>query len=93
MIFTKDFWRACFLRALRTFIQTIVSVWGVGMAITDLDWSDTLMMAVSATVLSILMSMLIGIPEVSDEELAGSGNYKDSADLHEIYDPDDVEDE
>ena len=94
MIFTKNFWRACFIRALRTFLQGIVGVWGVGTLITEVNWHDTLLMAGSMAVLSILTSMLTGLPEVADDILAGSGNIKENdAVSHEQFDPADVEDE
>lgn len=92
MIFREGFWRACFIRALRTFIQGIVGVWGTGMLITDIKWQDTLLMAGSMAILSILTSMLLGLPEVDDDILAGSGNIPENdAQTHELYDPEDVE--
>lgn len=61
---TKDFWKAALIRALKTFIQTILGVWTAGQVITALDWKATLLAAVSAAIYSLLTSILAGLPEV-----------------------------
>lgn len=94
MIYKKGFWKACFIRALRTFLQGIIGVWGTGTLITQIDWKDTLIMAGSMAILSVITSLMLGLPEVSEDILAGSGNIKENdATSHEQMDPVDVEGE
>ena len=62
---TKDFWKAAGIRALRTFIQVILAVWTAGQLITEVDWKMVLLSAFSASVYSLLTSILAGLPEVN----------------------------
>ena len=61
----KDFWKAAFIRALRTFIQVILAVWTAGQLITEVDWKFLLLSAFSSAVYSLLTSVLAGLPEVA----------------------------
>jgi len=61
---TKDFWKAAFIRAARTFLQVVLAVWTAGTLITDVDWKFLLMSAFSSAVYSLLTSILSGLPEV-----------------------------
>ena len=60
-----EFWKAAGVRALRTFIQVILAVWTAGQLITDVDWKMVLLSAFSASVYSLLTSILAGLPEVN----------------------------
>lgn len=60
----KEFARAAGIRAAKTFIQVILSLWLPGTLITEVDWKFVLVTAVSAAVLSLLTSILTGLPEV-----------------------------
>ena len=60
-----DFWKAAGVRALRTFIQVILAVWTAGQLITEVDWKMVLLSAFSASVYSLLTSILAGLPEVN----------------------------
>lgn len=64
----KEFWKAAFIRAARTFIQVILAVWTAGTLITEVDWKMVLLSAVSASIYSLLTSLLAGLPEVQLEE-------------------------
>ena len=61
------FWKAVGIRALRTFLQVVLSIWTVGTAITAIDWKSTLLIAISSAIYSVLTSVLAGLPEVEYE--------------------------
>lgn len=75
----KTFWKAALIRALRTFIQVVLAIWTAGTLITEVDWKLLLLSAVSATIYSLLTSILAGLPEVDATELLG-------ADMQTLYD-------
>lgn len=61
----KEFWKACGIRALKTFCQTAVSAIGGGaVGIIDVDWLGILSVSATAAVLSVLTSIATGLPEV-----------------------------
>lgn len=67
-IFSKNWWIASLIRALRTFCQTAVALIGTELVgFTELDWIHIASVAGVAAVLSILTS-LAGLPEVKAEE-------------------------
>ena len=61
----KEFWKAAFIRAARTFLQVILAVWTAGQLITEVDWKFLLLSAFSSAVYSLLTSLLTSLPEVS----------------------------
>ena len=60
----RDFCKAALIRALKTFIQTILGVWTAGQVITEIDWKVVFLAAISAAIYSLLTSILAGLPEV-----------------------------
>lgn len=60
----KQFWKATAIRALRTFLQVVLAVWTAGTLITEVDWKMLLLSAISASIYSVLTSLLTGLPEV-----------------------------
>lgn len=60
----RDFWKAAFIRAARTFLQVILAVWTAGQLITEVDWKFLILSAFSSAVYSLLTSVLAGLPEV-----------------------------
>lgn len=64
----RKFWKATLIRAVRTFLQVILAVWTAGTLITDVDWKMLLLSAVSASIYSVLTSLLTGLPEVDYEK-------------------------
>lgn len=60
----KQFWKATAIRAIRTFLQVVLAVWTAGTLITEVDWKMLLLSAVSASIYSVLTSLLTGLPEV-----------------------------
>lgn len=64
----KQFWKATAIRAIRTFLQVVLAVWTAGTLITEVDWKMLLLSAVSASIYSVLTSILTGLPEVDYEK-------------------------
>ncbi len=70
---TRKWWAAAFIRALKTFAQTVVALVGVdAIGIAQVDWVGILSAAALALVLSFLTS-IGGLPEVSDD---GTDDYQ-----------------
>ena len=66
MIFTKSWWRAALVRALRTMAQTAAAMLPTAAAIDAVNWrviAGTSMLAALAS----LLTSLGGLPEVSGE--------------------------
>ena len=64
----REFWKATGIRALRTFLQVVLAVWTAGTLITEVDWKMLFLSAVSASIYSVLTSLLTGLPEVDYQE-------------------------
>lgn len=60
---TKDWLYAAFIRAARTVAQTALSMLTVGMALSDVDWVKVASISVVAGIISILTSIVTGLPE------------------------------
>lgn len=61
--------KAAAIRAIKTFLQTILGVWTAGTLIIDVNWKTTLLAATSAAVYSIITSIIVGLPEVDDTKV------------------------
>ena len=67
-IFTKEWFIAAGIRALRTFCQTAIATIGTSAVLSEVNW----VAVASASVLSAILSMLTslaGLPEVDDAKL------------------------
>lgn len=62
-VFTKEWFRAAGIRAIKTVAQTAVSMLTVGQMFTEVDWLGIISISVTAGIISILTS-LAGLPEV-----------------------------
>lgn len=62
-IFTKEWFIAAGIRALRTVAQTAIATIGTAVVMSDVNWVAVVSASVLAGILSILMS-LAGLPEV-----------------------------
>lgn len=65
-MWTKDFWVATGNRAIRTVAQTAIASIGTAAVLSDVNWIHVLSAAVLAGVVSILTSIVLGIPEVDN---------------------------
>ena len=63
----KKFIRAAAIRALKTVAQTALATIGVGTLLSDVDWIKVASASVLAGILSILTSIIAGLPEVDGD--------------------------
>ena len=63
MIFTKEWWKAAGIRAMKTFAQAAVATIGTSAALGDVNWLMVGSSAALAAILSFLTSVS-GLPEV-----------------------------
>lgn len=64
---SKAWAKAAAVRAIKTFAQTMIGGISIGAAISEVNWTYVLSVAVVAAILSVLTS-LAGLPEVKEEE-------------------------
>lgn len=64
----KQFIKAAGFRALRTVAQTAVATIGTAAILSEVDWRAVVSASLLAGVLSLLMSVATGLPEVSEVE-------------------------
>ena len=62
----KKFLIAASIRALRTFAQTAVATIGTSALIEEVNWAVVVSASALAAILSILMSIITGLPEVEE---------------------------
>lgn len=65
-IFTKKWFKAALIRAVRTVAQTAIASIGTAVVMSDVNWVAVISASLLAGILSILTS-LAGLPEVKDE--------------------------
>lgn len=62
------FWKAAFIRAAHTMAQTAIATIGAASMLSDVNWGVVLSASAVAGILSILKSIAVGLPEVSEEK-------------------------
>lgn len=66
-VFTKQWWSACLVRAVRTFAESALAYIGTGAVLLgDVNWLGVLSAGAFGAAVSVLMA-LAGLPEVKDE--------------------------
>ena len=65
----KRFFLAAGIRALRTLAQTAVATIGTTALIEDVNWPVVVSASVLAAILSILTSLVTGLPEVGEADM------------------------
>ena len=65
---SKKWFRAAGIRALRTFCQTALSMLTVGQTIPEVNWIHILSVSAVACIISLLTSVVTGLPEVDVNE-------------------------
>lgn len=70
-IFTKTWFEAALVRALKTVAQTAIATIGTSAIISEVNWALVLSASAVAGVLSILTS-IAGLPEVKESEDNGN---------------------
>lgn len=61
---TKEFFKAAAIRAIRTIAQTAIATIGTTAMIQDVNWAMVGSTALLAGLLSVLTSIVTGLPEV-----------------------------
>lgn len=69
MIFTKLWWKAAAIRALKTFAQAMLATISVGQTFAEVTWLNACSVAGVAALISVLTS-IAGLPEVELEAKA-----------------------
>lgn len=62
----KSFWIAAGIRAARTMAQCALSYIGAATMLSEVNWLGVLSAAVMGGILSVLMAVATGLPEVDD---------------------------
>lgn len=62
----KKFFMAILIRAIYTFAETFLGFIAVGAAISEVQWLRALSVSAVATLISILKSIVVGLPEVKE---------------------------
>jgi hypothetical protein len=65
---SKEFWKAALIRALHTIAQTAIAVIGTAAVLEEVNWMYVLSASALAGVVSLLKSLAIGLPEVSEND-------------------------
>lgn len=60
----KNFWRAAFIRAIKTICQTAIATIGTASVMGDVNWLMVGSASLLAGILSVLTSVAAGLPEV-----------------------------
>lgn len=55
------------IRAIKQFAQTLVSYIGAAVLVTDVDWKAGLFLALSSTIVTILQSLVLALPEAENK--------------------------
>ena len=68
-MFTKEFWKATFVRAVRTFAEAMLAYIGTGaVVLKDVDWLAALSAGGFGAVCAVLLALATGIPEAPKKE-------------------------
>lgn len=68
-MFTKEFWKAALVRAIRTFAESALAYIGTGAVVLgDVNWLATLSAGAFGFVCSILLALATGVPEAEKKE-------------------------
>lgn len=60
----KQFWKFTAIRAIKTICQTAIATIGTAKLVTDVNWLVVLSASLLAGILSVLTSIVTGLPEV-----------------------------
>lgn len=60
----KEFWKATAIRAIKTICQTAIATIGTATLISEVNWLVVLSASLLSGILSVLTSIVTGLPEV-----------------------------
>lgn len=67
-MFTKEFWKATLIRAIRTFAESMLAFIGTGaIVLKDVDWLAALSAGGFGAICAVLLALATGIPEAKPE--------------------------
>lgn len=66
-IFTKEWWIAAGIRAIKTIAQTAIAMIGTALVMDDVNWVAVASASALAGILSLLTS-IAGLPEIKSED-------------------------
>ena len=72
----KLFIKSMLVRAAYTFAETMIGLIIVGQTFTEIDWIHALSVSGVAAVVSILKSVIVGLPEAADVDLSGGDKHE-----------------
>lgn len=61
----KDFWRATAIRAIKTVCQTAIATIGTASILSEVNWLVVASASILSGILSVLTSIVAGLPEVN----------------------------
>lgn len=65
--FTKEWLQAASIRMLRTILQTMLSMFTIGAALSEIDWIRVISVSIVAGLYSFLTSVLTNLPEAAND--------------------------
>lgn len=65
-ISNKNFWKATAIRAIKTICQTAIATIGTATVLEEVKWPMVISASLLAGILSVLTSIVTGLPEVDD---------------------------
>lgn len=60
----KSFWKATAIRAIKTICQTAIATIGTASLMSEVNWKVVISASILAGILSVLTSVVTGLPEV-----------------------------
>lgn len=66
-IFNKNWWKASLIRCIRTVAQSAIGSIGAATVLGDVNWPIVASAAILSGVLSVLTSIVAGLPEVTED--------------------------
>ena len=67
-MFTKEFWKATLVRAIRTFAEAMLAYIGTGaVVLNDVNWLAALSAGAFGSICAVLLALATGIPEAKPE--------------------------
>ena len=60
----KDFWKAPAIRSIKTICQTAIATIGTASLLSEVNWLVVASASLLAGILSVLTSIVVGLPEV-----------------------------